>query len=255
METLRKLGKPLKSQLASESLIPFLNHVDSIVRIFTMSILEHWGVGSDSVIESLIRLLKDQDSTVRGVAIQALGKLDDNSISLLLPFLEDPDPSVQCSAALAVGTWKQYIEMALKTIDSLAKDSDSEVRTYAVEALRGLGDHLEISIDLLLALLKDCDESVGFNAVYALGEIGYKSDRILESLTNALEDKCLDSHAAEALGKLSIYSEKSVNLMFPLLLTEHFGDKEKVKSALIKLGEFHQEQFLPPTFRTKPIIN
>ena len=119
------------------------------------------------------------------------------------------------------------------------------MRLHAVVALRELGYHSTASIDLLVALLRDSHSSVRYNAAYALGEVGYKSEHLLESLTISLEDSSVDSFAAEALGKLGLYSEKSVNLMFPLLLTDHFGVQEKVESALIKLGKLHQQQFLP----------
>src|SRR5947209_18587622 len=84
------------------------------------------------------KLLQDQDSEVRSLAVTALGKIiDARRLEPVLEALRDPDPGVVKAATLAL---KKYPEDRVRTaLAPLLRHADAGVRGHAAQVLEAVG--------------------------------------------------------------------------------------------------------------------
>jgi hypothetical protein len=115
--------------------------------------LTNWRVHGTPIPEERLALLHQHRAYARAVA-------------LLIAMLKDDDSSVRRGAAEALG---QLGDAKFEPLVALLKDDDYRVRRGAAEALGHLGD--VSAFEPLVALLKDKDSWVRRGAVYALGRI------------------------------------------------------------------------------------
>jgi HEAT repeat protein len=82
---------------------------------------------------SLIATLKDEDSTIRARAEEALVKIGTSAVEPLIAALKDENRFVRFNAATALGEIKDF--RAVEPLMVVLKDKDSSVRAYSAEAL------------------------------------------------------------------------------------------------------------------------
>ena len=134
---------------------------------------------------ALLKMLSDQDATVRAAAASGLGALkkDDATIARLLDLARsDTSNSVRQSALAAAARLKPENGLAL-----VKPFLDSEAtRAAAVGALRQLAD--EGAVPILLELSQDPDDRVRTGALLAFSALGKGKQQVTDRLLEALDD-------------------------------------------------------------------
>ena len=169
-------------QSLADSLIAKLDNEDKDVRMESARALGY--LGDRKAIEPLLALLeKDKDAKVRLWAAISLGKMGDpDGIGYLFSFLGSDD---NLSRKMAVEALVEVGELVVpKLIDSL-KDENYLVRCGAVQAL-GAGKFPE-AVPVLASALRDTSAEVRWNAAVALGMIG--DSNASEALKAAADDE------------------------------------------------------------------
>ncbi|MBD2216764.1 HEAT repeat domain-containing protein [Calothrix sp. FACHB-1219] len=224
-----------KSEQAIPGLIKLLEDEDYSVRIIAAEALGE--IKSEQAIPGLIKLLEDEDSDVRIIAAKALGEIkSEQAIPGLIKLLEHEDSDVRSRAAEALVKIKS--EQAIPGLIKLLEDEDSSVRITAAYHLKKIKS--EQAIPGLIKLLEDEDSSVRSRAAEALGEI--KSEQGITGLIKFLEDEdsYVRSSAAYALGEIK--SEQGITGLIKLLEDEDYSVRIIAASAL---GEIKSEQAIP----------
>jgi HEAT repeat protein len=204
----------------------------------------------------LVSLLKHEDSAVRRVAVEALGKLREaRAVEPLIARLSDDNSDVRCAAAEALGQLgnRQAVEPLIVRLN----DDNSDVRRAAAETLGRLSEAQ--AIEPLIARLSDGNSDVRRAAAKSLDELTWQAqtqaqqiayliatqacDEIVrigepavESLIASLKDDNWDVRrmAAEALVKIS---EPAVEPLVRRLVDEDWSMKRAVAEVLGQLGD------------------
>jgi HEAT repeat protein len=224
-----------RSKSAMPGLLKLLGHSDSSVRGQAAEALGK--LGSEAAISGLLKRLEDSESFVRWHAACALGKIgSETAIPGLLKLLEDSDSSMRGCAANALG--KIGTEATIPRLLKLLEDSDSFVRWHAACALGKIGT--EAAIPRLLKLLEHSNSFVRWHAARALGEIG--TEAAIPGLLRLLEhsNSSVRWHAAETLGKIG--TEAAIPRLLKLL---EDSDSLVRWHAAEALGEIGTEAAIP----------
>ena len=171
--------------IADDSLIPeLINRIDAkdpVMRAEIAKVLSRFK--SESVQETLHRLLKDSNKSVRLAALEGFSNMrSNNDIGQLCHLLKDPDLKIQ-SKAIDTLVKLNHPRTVNYLLDPL-QDESEYARRAAVEVLNEIGNPNAIK-DLLLAV-KDRDWWVRSRAADALGRIGGK--RVVESVVDLIRD-------------------------------------------------------------------
>ncbi|KAL1845426.1 hypothetical protein Plec18170_009782 [Paecilomyces lecythidis] len=200
---------------------------------------------SARLLETLAQLLKDDDSTVRCQAAEALGQqsaLPTAILETLVQLLKDDDWRVRYQAAEALRQQSPLPPAVLETLAQLLKDDDSTVRCQAAEALGQQSPLPTAILETLVQLWKDDDQRVRYQAAEALGQHSPLPPAIPETLAQLLKDDDwrVRYQAAEALGQQSPLSTAILETLVQLWK----DDDQRVRyQAAVSLG---QQSPLPP---------
>ena len=151
-------------------------------------------------VEPLIACLKDENTDVRRMAVQALGQLGDKrAVGPLVACLRDKEGFVRGEAASVLG--KLGDQQAAEPLIDCLRDERANVRSTAADALGKLAD--KRAVKALAVCLKDEEATVRRAAAGALGKLADK--RAVESLVACLKDEeaAVRSAAAAALGNVA----------------------------------------------------
>jgi HEAT repeat protein len=185
-------------------------------------------------IERLIAALRDEDSRIREIAAEGLGRLKDaRAVEPLLSALLDKKKEVRRAAAEALGKIKS--PKAVKPLIDALQDTDGYVREHAALALGEIKDPGAVAP--LIAALQHKDWATRWKAAWALGEI--KDARAVEPLIVALQDKKAEvrHRAAWALGEIK--DRRAIKPLIPLLDDEHVTVRMFAEEALVKITGKH----------------
>ncbi len=152
-------------------------------------------IGEPAVLP-LINALKDESSSVRSGAAEALGEIGDaRAVQPLIDALKDESSEVCWRAAWALGEIGDA-----RAVESLINElKDYYLGPWAAGALGKIGDAR--AVQPLIDALRDQNRDVRSNAASALGEIG--DARAVQPLINALKDK--DARAGAPLRDTWMY--------------------------------------------------
>jgi len=155
------------------------------------------------ITEVLLLLMGDTSSSVRAVAIRALGDLRcGRAIQPLMEALEDrfEDRFTVFAVAEALAKLGNQVFDPLLKILREAGGGQSRRRASAAEALGYLGD--KRAVPPLIEMLRDADADIRARAAGALGRLGDRT--ALEPLLSVLKDKVsvVQLNAISSLGKL-----------------------------------------------------
>jgi serine/threonine-protein kinase len=175
----------LLESIAGDTIVPELvNRVDTkdpIIRTYIAKVLAKFDM--PNVIESLSKLLSDENKAVRLAALDGLArsnKIED--IEQLCKLISDPDFKVQNKAIEAI-VKVNHKKTVLYLIPHL-KDESEYVRRAAVEVLNEIAS--KESVKDLLNAIKDEDWWVRSRAADALGKIGGK--RVVQAVIELIKD-------------------------------------------------------------------
>ncbi len=231
---------------AIETLLSLLKDDDSDVRDSASESLGKLGNASVEVLSELLKLLKDDDSNVRESAAVALGELENATaevLSGLLKLLKADDSDIRFGAVVALGELKNASAEVLSGLLNLLKDDDRNVRFRAAGALVQLGSASPELVSLLLNALKDDDFDVRCCVAIVLGDLGYASQEVQGGLLNALkdDDRNVRAKAAVALGKLGSALPEVLGGLLNLLKDDTSWIRADAAVALVQLRSVSPE--------------
>jgi serine/threonine-protein kinase len=264
----RVLEKRADSSIIGEA-VRLAVHTEWWLRLHMAKLLARFP--SPEGIETVVRLLKDENRAVRLEAVQCVGKLKAReAIPALCQALRDPDIKIQTAAIDSliqihdIAAVPHLIEVlkdeseqarrgavevlnevvtveAIKDLISALRDEDWWVRVRAADALGTLGG--EKVVDAVISLLDGEDDFVRRYAVEILNTV--KSEKAVEPLIKALEDPdwWVHERAIDALGKA-----KDARAVEPLL--RFMGrDTRAIPLCLRALGELGDGRAVDPVCR------
>ncbi len=175
----------LLESIANDTIVPELvNRVDTkdpIIRTYITKVMSKFDM--PSVIESLSKLLSDENKAVRLAALDGLARSNKiNDIEKLCTLISDPDYKVQNKAIEAI-VKTNHPKTVLHLIPHL-KDESEYTRRAAVEVLNEIAS--KESVKDLLNAIKDEDWWVRSRAADALGKIGGK--RVVQAVIQLIKD-------------------------------------------------------------------
>ena len=264
----RVLEKRADSSIIAEA-VRLAVHTEWWLRLHMAKLLAKFP--SPEGIETVVRLLKDENRAVRLEAVQCVGKLKAvEAIPDLCACLRDPDIKIQTAAIDSliaihdVAAVPHLIEVlkdeseqarrgavevlnevvtveAIKDLISSLRDEDWWVRVRAADALGTLGG--EKVVDAVISLLDDEDDFVRRYAVEILNTV--PSERAVEPLIKALEDPdwWVHERAIDALAKAG--DPRAVDPLLRLMGRE----VRAIPLCLRALGQLHDARAVDPICR------
>ncbi|MFQ5769484.1 MAG: HEAT repeat domain-containing protein, partial [bacterium] len=253
-EALVNIGKP-----AIKPLIASLNNKNLYIRYQSKFILNqidpNWRQSKAAKISVLdfITALKDEDPGVRVGSVEALGELKDpRAIESLVKVLMDENSYVLKAAAKALEqidpSWRESAA-AINVVPEFytaLKDRNLDVQQRAEKALTKIGNS---DIKILIAKLKQRDPSIRKSAVLELSKKSYelewlKDTLAVEVLITSLADKDSEirKSAALVLGKI-----KASDIVVPLieaLKDTNIEVRNSVQTALKNMGSSAVESLI-----------
>jgi ATP:ADP antiporter, AAA family len=181
-----------------------LYHESPAVRVRALGVLASTQkVISARWLPAIQRLIGDDDPDVRAAAIGALAKIRDEQVAeLARPYLDDSDPRLAMTAALALAQNGNAADTAaaearLRNLVADGRAQTAPVRRDLAAALGRLEEpHLR---PLLIALLNDPDLSVAEEAMRSVRQIGRADFIFVPTLVSLLRHRRLKSSARDAL--------------------------------------------------------
>lgn len=258
---------------AVDKLLPLMADESADVRRGAAYHLLPLAASRDDLAQVFVGLLDDGDTTIRGIALSAVGRLkssqkaeaasalakmlaridaDDQQRSTaarllgdlgqqaasLLSQLEktaaaDVSPKVRSSALLAISRISDPAQ-TVATMTKAVEDKDSSVRLMAVQRLRELGRDAEPALQPLAKLLEEKDERIRKTAGEALVRIGSRS---VPALTAALESSSRDTRevALTALGKMGPLAKPALTAIRKRLSDSDPKVKELAKRTVLEI--------------------
>jgi len=223
---------------ALPALVECLSHTEKDVRRKAAYRLAAFGPEAGQAVFSLRKAARDEDSRVRGAAVNALSKIvveKEVLIPLMLEALEDPHWSVRSRAIPALGEKAAESAAALEGLrQALVKDPAFSVRAQAALSLKELGPAAEPALPELIRALRDEDRQVRQAAARAIGAIGPGAQDAVPHLRRAAKRKDLRHYASAALKAIGPPPDLTAREYFDLLGDRHLNSS--AQAALQAMG-------------------
>ena len=198
-EALIELDQPVDQLLATA--LEGLDHTNPEFRISSAYLMRRFGHRAAPGIATIVKVMEDDESEVRGLAAQILGRIGPDqkakSIPPLIKALDDEHPNVRLNAAEALadvdGPLDRSLDVLVKTLEaatgedkpdfgigSIGHDTAEVIGQLGVDGAEGVG-----------ALTKAIDKGGIFRQTIvatALGEIGPPAKPAIEALGRALRN-------------------------------------------------------------------
>lgn len=180
--------------------------------------------GRKRSIPKMLSVLKEED--MEEAMVQALGRMDENSIDLLMEYLNDANPLVRRTTTRVLGS-RGRIQAEDRLIE-LLRDENGHVRSTAAETLGHLKSRK--SIPALLALLEDEYENVQESAIHALA--AFADESVFEGLLTEFTTRNagMRRNIALLVGKFS--GDKAIDALAFALKDEESAVRKAVVHAL-----------------------
>lgn len=125
-----------ESKAAIYTLIKMLKDRESMLRGTAALVLGEIGIEAIEAVPALIDALKDDDEIVRWNVAQALGKIGPNAVTALIEALNDSAIVVSVHIVEALGLIGTEAKAAIPTLKELLSNSNQELRLEAEQALK-----------------------------------------------------------------------------------------------------------------------
>jgi len=181
-----------------------LYHESPAVRVRALGVLgSTQRLISTRWLPAIQRLMGDDDPDVRAAAIGALAKIRDEQVAeLVRPYLDDSDPRLAMTAALALAQNGGAADTAAAEarLKNLVADGRAQTAPVRRDLAAALGRLEEPQLrPLLIPLLDDPDLSVAEEAMRSVRQIGRADFIFVPTLVSLLRHSRLKSSAREAL--------------------------------------------------------
>ncbi|RQH27727.1 signal transduction protein, partial [Okeania hirsuta] len=237
--SLSKLGN--SSENVIFALVARLEDEDSDVRLSSADALGKLGNSSEKVVDALLSRLNDNSPACYRAA-WALSQLCQNSdilVDKLLKLLENEDSSFHAGVADTLGQLSDRSDKVTNALLVLLAEQDSSIRVRVAQSLFRLGNRSSIIFNTLETLLEDDNFIVRKVAARTLGDFLTSSGTVVTNLLPLLKDDnpYVRWNTAMALSKLANNSNTVVIDLLLLLEDENFYVRRNVAKALGKLGK------------------
>ena len=185
------LGKTLDEWTA------LTKHKDGKIRVYAARALLEMRPASKSTIQLLTQLLEDEEPPVRQSAALALeavtSRINSGSeVEIVIPalkrLLSDKDSKVRLAAASSLWWIDSEAEPTVCALTELLPDRDCEVRVGAASVLGMMGLKAKPAIPILVRLLKDENEEVRIAVLHTLAGMGCEAKTAIPTLAELLKD-------------------------------------------------------------------
>jgi len=191
-------------------------------------------------VPALMEALKDTNPSVQRTAAWALGNIPGDmrvAVPALVLALQNKDSSVREAAASSLASIGQSPELAVPVlVGELNRDDDT--RDFATRALIKFGPAARPAVPALIAMLNEKDSALPYYAAQVLGAIGPDAQSAEPSLIGVLrgtnDQTCLE--AADALGKIGRDQAEAVAVTTRTLDAEDWRDRARASYVLGDLG-------------------
>lgn len=204
-----------------------------------------------SAIPSLTTLLKDNSAVVRSASAWALESLrrsghgDEVTICALANALSDPDATVRCNAARALGEFGPKANMAIPALTARLKDDDKGaeqgsivfVRAAAARALGRIGPSARETTPILTNLLNAPQPYLRMEATIALWRINHRASEEVTLLIDELAQTADPSkwEIFQALGEMGPDAKEAVSVVAVELKSRQSEVRQRAAEALWKI--------------------
>ncbi|MDP6923544.1 MAG: HEAT repeat domain-containing protein [Candidatus Scalindua sp.] len=232
-EIVEKTIQILKTNKESDNTRPLIDALKSeyqAVRIYAAGELAHHD--DPEVVKVFVGLISDDDTEIRVLAVEVLGKIGGVSeLKNLISALQDKETRVRESAAISLGRLGK--KEAVFDLSSALSDPANSVVCAAAEALGEL--KADEAVEPLVSLFSNKDSKIRESAIVALGK--FQDKRAIDPLINSLkdEDERVRWYAADTLGKTG--AKKAVMPLIALLSDESARVRESTAAALGLIGD------------------
>ena len=141
----------------------YLRDVDPVLRRMATTALSV--EAAHAHFDTLVRLLGDDNASIRAAAAEKLGVCGAQALPTLIPSQSDEEPKVREAVATAYGELGDSSSIEWLT-DAADNDPDRTVKEAAVAALGAIGD--DVAIDALLAFILSGPPQVRRRAIAAI---------------------------------------------------------------------------------------
>ncbi len=208
------------------------------------------GKSDDNVSVALINAFKEGDTLLKSGVMEVLIKLGKNSKNVttaLINALEDKNANIRMEATNVLVAIGQRDQTVIKSLITVLNDNDPYVRNMATESMLKLGQSTLQVITTSILALTDSDNIVRLNATLELGEIGRINNEVVNALLSLIEDKYGDRSfyvlrkASDLLVKLSSCDQRTIDALITTLQDKEFSVRVGSANALGKIGNSDQK--------------
>ncbi len=199
--------------------------------------LERIGPGAESAVTAIAEIIDQSNTSLRFVAIEALGGIGLPAVPALQEKLRHPEEACRLKAAIQLSRLGKPTEEAAQVLRAGLTDPDHNsvrpimesfpqlgqvavpvlvealtsdewlVRHRAAIILGKVGAEAKAAVSALVKSLKDENYNVAWSAASALGEIGSEANSAIPDLIEALNSHHVRFHAVKALATIGADSE------------------------------------------------
>lgn len=220
------------------SLVQLLKHKSAPVQITAVRAIGDFGPVAKSLAPLMISQLADSKIMLRVAAAEALGKIGDDSpsvIDALVKALSDSNGTLTVRAANALS------QIGAPAVPALVKLlSNENYRKLVVEVIGEMGENAESAVPALLPLLETIDTDLKREVFIALATIGPKASAATATMIKILENPDAgDSRAGAAYVLAHIGEKKALNVLKQILKTDR--SEQVLRSAASSIVELEPE--------------
>lgn len=205
-------------------------------------------------ISKTLRDLQSKNAVVRRRAAEYLGESASagyplrhreqirKAVPALMEALKDTNPSVQRTAAWALGNIPGDMRVAVPALDGALQDKDRSVREAAALSLGRMGQSPELAVPVLVGMLNRDDDSRDF-ARDALINFGPAARPAVPALIDMLKgkDPPLPNYAAQVLGAIGPDAQSAEPALIGVMRGTDDQDRIEAADALGKIGRDQAE--------------
>jgi HEAT repeat protein len=212
------------------------------------------------VLPVLLRLLRDDESQVRGDVIWSLGRIGTaarEAVPALLELAQDENESshLRCEALEVAWQLEQIPEHTLPLLTRFLHDEHEDIRRFAIETLAQRGSEAGASVPALIERLEDEEETfrLRIQSAYSLAAIGRSRPDVLAALTRLLQhqDWWLRVFAARVLASMA---QTAIAAIPALISRLHDPERNVVRNTLYALAQMG-EQAAPAIPAITPLLD
>ncbi len=188
----------------------------------------------ESAVVTLVKNIKSDDPTLRGLAAFRIGKYNaPDAVALIRPVLKDKDESVKQRAATGLALLGESPKPLLALIRKAVEDEESEVRVASIDVLGKAND--KKSVTLVSKALEDEIVDVRRTAIATLGKLGDPSS--VPALSKAVDDDDRETAKAAAYALAEMKAPQSIKALKELADKDQHPARVWIAVAMHRAGQ------------------